>query len=92
MISFLVFFLYVLGHLFVIDRSSCVCRHLNFRSTAVSRNQAFIGAASIAIWNKNKIVMSMAIGTWGINVALLIQGKWLLPLSLVGARTHQAVV
>jgi len=45
-------------------------------------NQALIGALSIAIWNKNKVVMSMAIGTWGINVALLIQGKYLLLRSL----------
>jgi len=47
-------------------------------------NQALIRALSIAIWNKNKIVMSMAIGTWGINVALLIQGECLLRRSLVG--------
>jgi len=28
----------------------------------------------IAIWNKNKFAMTMAIGVWGINVVFLIQG------------------
>lgn len=32
-------------------------------------------AASLAIWNGNKVVIALAAGTWGINVIFLIQGK-----------------
>jgi hypothetical protein len=51
-----------------------MCVHLSFRSTIISPHQALIEAASIAIWNKNRIAVALAIGTWAINVAFLIQG------------------
>jgi hypothetical protein len=37
--------------------------------------------ASIAIWNYNKVVLSLGSSVWGINVAFLVQGKSL-PASL----------
>jgi hypothetical protein len=30
---------------------------------------------SIAIWNRNRLVMAMSLIVWGTNVAFLIQGK-----------------
>jgi hypothetical protein len=30
---------------------------------------------SIAIWNRNRLVMAISLIVWGINVAFLIQGK-----------------
>ena len=39
--------------------------------------------ASIAIWNRNKIVMAVAICLWGVNAAFFIQCKLILP-SLAG--------
>ena len=68
------FFVPVFGCCFVIDRSSHVCAHLSFRSMIISLHQVLMEAASIAIWNKNKIAVGLAIGTWGINIPFLIQG------------------
>ena len=61
-----------------------MCVHLSFRPTIVSPHQALIEAVSIAIWNKNKIAVALAIGTWAINVAFLIQGM-LFPLRPVAS-------
>ena len=38
--------------------------------------------SSFAIWNKNKVVVGIAAGVWGINFALMLAGKFL-PLSLL---------
>ncbi|KAI9453602.1 hypothetical protein F5148DRAFT_1289011 [Russula earlei] len=38
-------------------------------------NPALIEASSIAIWNRNKIVVAIATGVWAVNVAVIIQGK-----------------
>jgi hypothetical protein len=39
------------------------------------RTQVLTVTASIAIWNKKKIVIMIAAGVWGINVIFLIQGE-----------------
>ena len=41
-----------------------------------------IESSSIAIWNRNKVVMAIAIVVWGTNVAFLIEGRSL-PLPLL---------
>jgi hypothetical protein len=41
----------------------------------MSLNQPLIEIASIAIWNKNKVVMAAAISVWCINVGFLIKGR-----------------
>lgn len=41
----------------------------------VSPNLALIGAVSIAIWNKHRVAMGVAVGIWGINAVLHIQGE-----------------
>ena len=43
-------------------------------------NQTLIDVASIAIWNKNKIVGAIAFSIWVINAASFLQRKLLLPL------------
>lgn len=49
----------------------------------------FIEVASIAIWNRNKVVMALAIGIWGINAALYVLCKLLLPHpSVIGTKPH----
>jgi hypothetical protein len=50
-----------------------------FPPQATSSNQTLIGAASIAIWKRNKAVIAATIIIWGIDVGFLIQGK-LFPL------------
>jgi len=34
-----------------------------------------LGLSSIAVWQKNKFVMGLAIGVWLINASFLIEGK-----------------
>jgi hypothetical protein len=41
-------------------------------------NQALIGAFRIAIWNKNKLAVAIAVIAWVTNVSFIIQGKSLL--------------
>jgi hypothetical protein len=48
---------------------------------------ALIPVASIAIWNRRKVVVRIAIGLWITNVAFLVQGKSLpLPTNHVPQR------
>ena len=41
-----------------------------------------MGTASLAIWDKKKIIIAIAGGAWGINLIFQIQGK-LLPSAMV---------
>jgi len=36
-------------------------------------------AVRIAIWDRKKIIVAFATGVWGVNIAFLIQGKFLPP-------------
>ena len=49
----------------------------------MSLDQLLIEIASVAIWNRNKIVMGAAIIVWCVNVGFLIQGKSLLSSPVV---------
>ena len=40
-------------------------------------NSALTGTASLAIWDRKKIIMAIAGGAWAINVIFQIQGKLL---------------
>lgn len=53
--------------------------HNNDPTEPLSQNHTLIDVASIAIWNKNKIVSSTAFAIWGINGAFFLQRKLLLP-------------
>jgi hypothetical protein len=33
------------------------------------------GSASVAIWNRKKIILALAISVWGTDIAFLIHGK-----------------
>jgi hypothetical protein len=46
------------------------------------RNQELTEVGSIAIWNRNRVVVASAIGVWVINAASLLQSKPLLPYPL----------
>ena len=52
----------------------------NDPTESVSPNQTLIGVASIAIWNKNKIVGAIALSIWIINAASFLQRKLRLPI------------
>ena len=41
-------------------------------------DKALIVVASIAIWNREKLVVGISLGVWGCNAAFLVQGKPLL--------------
>ena len=41
----------------------------------MSRNQVLIDTASIAIWNRNKVVVTLSIIVWGISTGFHIRSK-----------------
>jgi hypothetical protein len=43
--------------------------------TTSCRNQELIDTASIAIWNKHRVAVMLAITVWGIDVVFHIQSK-----------------
>jgi hypothetical protein len=43
-----------------------------------------IEASSIAIWNRNKVAVVIAIGVWAVNVVFLVEGAYL-PFPLLQA-------
>jgi hypothetical protein len=47
---------------------------------------------SIAVWNRKKVITTVAIGVWVIEIAFLIQGKSPLPLPASDPETHANVV
>lgn len=49
-----------------------------FRYATISPIQTLIEVASIAIWDRNKVIMATAISVWVINVGVLTQGMFLL--------------
>ena len=65
---------------FPIDYSSHVRLHLQLHVMTIFRNQVLINTASIAIWNKNKVVVTLAIIVWGISFVSHVQSK-ALPLT-----------
>ena len=40
-----------------------------------------MGAARIAIWNRDRIVIMIAMGIWSVNIGFLIHSKSVLPVS-----------
>ena len=77
-ILLLVFRLFDDVRLFTVDCSPHVRILSRFHKTAIFPDQTFIEVASIAIWNKNKIAMVMAISLWGANAAFFIYCKLVL--------------
>jgi hypothetical protein len=75
LITYLVFYLLVFSRCLAVDCSSHVCLDLHLRSTIIFAELILIGASSIAIWNRKKVIVAMAITLWGINVAFLIEGR-----------------
>jgi hypothetical protein len=45
-------------------------------------NQVLINASSVAIWNRNKVVVTLTIIVWGISIASHLRSKFL-PLTPV---------
>ena len=67
--------IYDLCLIFAIDYTSHV-RFLRFYSSAnIQRRHSFSLLASIAIWNKNKVIVGLSILVWGINGSFLVQGE-----------------
>jgi hypothetical protein len=44
-------------------------------TSPIPLNQVLIEITSIAIWNRERVVVAMAITVWVVNVAFLVQGK-----------------
>lgn len=59
-------------HRFAVDRASHVCHRPCF---PVFRDQSLMDDFSIAIWNKNRVVVAISLGVWMTNIAFLIQGE-----------------
>ena len=62
---------------FAIDCSSHVRLYLESHIAAIFRNNVLIDDASIAIWNRNKVAVILAITVWVITVAFHLQSKFL---------------
>ena len=60
---------------FAIDYSSHVRLYLQLQVKTSFRNQALIDTTSFAIWNKNKVVVMLAVVVWGIGIVSHIQSK-----------------
>ena len=81
----LVNYLFDYDRLFIIDCSSGVSPLQRLRLP----NQTFIEVASIAIWNRNKVIMAISISMWGINPVLLVQSKFHLSIPwVIGTKPH----
>jgi hypothetical protein len=63
-----------------------------FLFTIISTKQALIEITSIAIWNRNKVAMALAIGVWAMNVGFFIQGKSCLLHSIAEHMGHTALL
>ena len=73
---FLDSFLRVCDNRFAIDCSSHVRLHLQLHTAAIFRNHVLIDTAiSIAIWNKNRVVVILAIAVWGATIAFHLLSK-----------------
>jgi hypothetical protein len=66
---------------FAIDRASHVS-FLRFGTTTISPKYVLIEPYSFAIWNSNKVIVGIAAGVWGVNLAFLLAGESS-PLSLL---------
>jgi hypothetical protein len=67
------FSLRVFGLRFAIDRFSHV--RLIHNIPASLRYQVLIGAASIAIWDRNKVIVTLAITVWAATIAFHLHSK-----------------
>jgi hypothetical protein len=72
--------MHVCNQRYAIASSSHVCLHPEYHVTMVFRYQVLIDIPSIAIWNRNKVAVTLAITVWVINTVSRIQGK---PLAVV---------
>ena len=69
----------------------------NYTTTTIFRNQVLINIISIAIWNRNKYVLALAITIWVANVAIHLQSEsllstqktWNLIRTWAGRRCHK---
>jgi hypothetical protein len=68
------FYVPVCGRRLAVVCYSHVRLHLPFRIATISPDQVLIDVASIAIWNRNKVVMVMSISLWAIGAASHIYG------------------
>ena len=69
------YFLLVCDRRFAIDCFPHVRLRQRLPVLTFFRNQVLIDIASIAIWNRNKFVVTLAIAVWGISAAFHIQSK-----------------
>ena len=68
---------FLFGHVLflTLDCSSRVCPRQHFDYTTIFPNQTFIEVFRIAVWNRKKVVVVMAITLWVTNAAFFIQCK-----------------
>ena len=59
---------------FAVNGTSRV-RHHPLPGFPVFHNEVLTVGSSIAIWNKNRVVVAIALGVWAINIGFLIQGE-----------------
>jgi len=61
--------------IFVIDYTSHVGFLPLYSSANIQRRRLFYLLASIAVWNKNKVIVGLATIVWGINGSFMVQGE-----------------
>ncbi len=70
----------VVGYRFSFDCSSHVRLHLQFYLTVIFGNQMLINAASIAIWNRKRAVVALAMTILGTSIGFHFDSEYLSPL------------
>lgn len=61
--------------IFAIDYTSHVGFLPLYSSANIQRRRLFYLLASIAVWNKNKVIVGLATIVWGINGSFMVQGE-----------------
>ena len=73
-ISFVDIYLPIYGRCFAAGCPSHVCPDLRLPLYGHLPRVVLIEVSSIAIWNRNKVAVVIAISVWGINVVFLVEG------------------
>ncbi len=57
------------------DRYSHVRLYLQFHITTTFLNRALTNVPSIAIWNRDKVAVALAVALWGVNIGFHLRSK-----------------
>jgi len=77
---------------YAIDCSSHVCVRPRFHLKTILGNQVLTNAASIAIWDRNKVVVRLTIIVWGTSIGFHLYSEFLLLAPVEDLESHMNLV